>query len=127
MAQITRLNVQIDAGDDADVEELAELTTQLREQLLELDIERADLVTAGPAPAGTRGGEVVAIGALIVSLASSSGLLTAFVGCVQSWVSRLGRRQVRLEMDGDVLEVTGISSARQDELIRLWIARHSER
>lgn len=127
MDQTAQLNLQIDAGDDADAEELAELTVRLREQLLELDVERVDLVMSGPAPPGTRAGEVLAAGALIVSLARASGLLTALVSHVQAWVSSLGRRSVKLEMDGDVLEVTGISSRDQRELIQVWIARHSER
>ncbi|MGH3720231.1 MAG: hypothetical protein ACRDRI_15575 [Pseudonocardiaceae bacterium] len=51
--RVARLGLCIEAGPDADAEEL---TVQLREQLLELDIKRADRVTAGPAPPGARAG-----------------------------------------------------------------------
>jgi hypothetical protein len=33
---------------------------------------------------------------------------------------------VKLQLDGDSLELTGISPSDQRELIDLWIARHAE-
>ncbi|MGH3751325.1 MAG: hypothetical protein ACRDRP_01275 [Pseudonocardiaceae bacterium] len=125
--RVARLGLCIAAGCDADAEELAELAVQLREQLLELDIERADPVTAGQAPPGTRAGEIVVAGALTVMLAVSRKLLTALTEVVQSWVSLSGGRSVKLELDGDVLEVTGITRRDQRELIQAWIDRHTDR
>lgn len=124
--RIARLGLRI-ADSEADAEELAELVVDLREQLLELDIESADPATAGPAPPGTRAGEIVVAGALTVMLASSSGLLTELVKTVQVWVSRSGGRSVKLEIDGDVLEVTGITWRDQRELIEAWIDRGTPR
>jgi hypothetical protein len=123
--RIIRLGLYIETGSEADAEELAELAGQLGDQLLELDIERVDPVTDGQTPAGTRAGDVVVAGALMVSLIQSSGLLSAVVDMVRSWVCRIGRRSVRLEIDGDVLEVTGIGSQAQRELIQVWIDRHT--
>jgi hypothetical protein len=45
---------------------------------------------------------------------------------VQSWLSSSGDRSVKLELDGDVLEVTGITRGDQRELIRTWIDRHTD-
>ncbi len=125
--RVARLGLCIVAGSEADAEELAELTVHLREQLLELDIESADPATVGQAPPGTRAGEIVVAGALTVMLARSSGLLTKLIETVQSWVSLSGGRSVKLELDGDVLEVTGITRADQRELIQVWIDRHTDR
>jgi len=36
-------------------------------------------------------------------------------------------RRALLELDGDVLEVSGISSRRQDQLIKVWLDRHAGR
>ena len=124
--RVARLGLCIEADSEADAEELAKLAVDLREQLLELDIERADPVIVGQAPPGTRAGEIFVAGALTVMLAQSSGLLTALVETVQSWVSLGGRRSVKLEIDGDELEVTGITRADQRELIQAWIYRHSD-
>jgi hypothetical protein len=125
--RVARLGLCIETGSEADAEELAELAVDLREQLLELDIERADPVTAGQAPLGMRAGEIFVAGALTVLLALSQKLLTALTETVQSWVSRSGGRSVKLELDGDVLEVTGITRRDQRELIQTWIDRHTDR
>lgn len=125
--RVAGLGVRISADPEADAAELAELAAQLRDQLLELDIERADPVTVGPAPPGTRGGESVLAGALTVVLTLSSKLLTAVIATVQSWVTAMGARSVKLEIDGDVLEVTGITRDDQRELIQAWIDRHTDR
>ncbi|MBA2425721.1 MAG: hypothetical protein H0V60_01410 [Actinobacteria bacterium] len=45
---------------------------------------------------------------------------------IQKWVAGKGSRSVKLELDGDALEVTGLSSADQQRLITAWIERHSE-
>jgi hypothetical protein len=122
-----RLGLFIDAGPETDTEELYELAMQLRAELLELDIECADRMTAGQAPPDTRAGEVLLAGALTVMLAQSSGLLTKLIETVQSWISRGGERSVRLEIDDDVLEVTGITREDQRKLIQAWIDRHADR
>lgn len=125
--RVGRLDLCIEAGPEADAAELDELAVQLREQLLELDIEGADRATAGQAPPGARAGDILLAGALTVMLVQSSGLLTALVETVQSWVSRSGGRSVKLEIDDDVLEVTGITRTDQRELIETWIDRHTDR
>ena len=59
--RVARLGLCIAAGPEADA---AELAGQLREGLLELDIECADRATAGQAPPGARAGEILLAGAL---------------------------------------------------------------
>ncbi|MGB6164591.1 MAG: hypothetical protein WBF75_18890 [Pseudonocardiaceae bacterium] len=125
--RVAPLALRIAAGPEADAAELAELAVDLREQLLELDIERADPATVGQPPPGARAGEMLLAGALTVMLAQSSKLLTALIETVQSWVSRDGGRSVKLDIDGDVLEVTGITRKDQRELIQIWIDRHTDR
>ena len=126
MGEKTELRVQVDA-EDADAEEIAELTQQLRRALLELDVDAVEPMPEGNAPPGTKAGEALALGALLVSLVNASGLLAAVVDAIQSRVAGRGPRSVRLELDGDVLEVSGISSRRQDQLIKVWLDRHAGR
>ncbi|MGB8202813.1 MAG: hypothetical protein WCF33_24535, partial [Pseudonocardiaceae bacterium] len=83
--------------------------------------------TVGQPPPGARAGEMLLAGALTVILAQSSKLLTALIETVQSWVSQGGGRSVKLDIDGDVLEVTGITRKDQRELIQIWIDRHTDR
>jgi Effector Associated Constant Component 1 len=124
--QVAALALQVDAGADEDAEELAELTRQLRAELLQLDVEAVEPATAGEPPPGTRAVEALALGGLIVSLVKSAGMLASVVNAVRSWLGG-GQRSVKLELDGDVLEVTGVSSHEQQALINAWIERHAAR
>jgi hypothetical protein len=120
---VARLALRIDAGSGADQEELEQLTLQLRRELAELDVDSIELQRTGPAPPGARAVDVLALGTLVVTLVRSSGMLSAVVGVVQSWLAGPRQRSVKLELDGDVLEVTGLSTADQRRLIASWIAR----
>jgi Effector Associated Constant Component 1 len=124
--QVAALALQVDAGADEDAEELAELTRQLRAELLQLDVEAVEPATAGEPPPGTRAVEALALGGLIVSLVKSAGTLASVVNAVRSWLGG-GQRSVKLELDGDVLEVTGVSGSQQQALINAWIERHAAR
>ena len=70
--------------------------------------------------------DLAAVDALVVTLAQSQ-LLTAVVAAVQSWLSRSQRRSIRLELGGDVLELTGVASAEQRRLTDEWLRRHDGR
>jgi hypothetical protein len=124
--QVARLSVLVDAGPGADAEELDELTLQLRRELCDLEVESVELARSSRAPAGARAVDVLALGTLAVTLVKSSAVLTAVVNAVQAWLTAPGRRRVKLELDGDVLEVTGLSAADQRQLIASWIARHAD-
>jgi hypothetical protein len=117
------LRVQLEAGEDP--EAVDELTARLRRQLLELDVDAVERPSAGEPPPGTRGLETLALGTLIVKLARTPELLGMLTGAVRSWLSTQGKRTVKLEIDGDVIEVTGVSSSQQDRLIEAWIERNA--
>lgn len=119
-----RVELQVAAGADSDDEELAALTAQLRQELLELDVDAVDLARSGPAPAGTKAVDVLAIGGLILTLAKSSALAHV-VGAVQSWLHRDRRRQVEIQIGGDVLKLTAATDEDQRRLVDAWIARHA--
>jgi hypothetical protein len=118
------LTVRVDAGPEAGLEELDELTHLLRRELLELDVESVGPASTGQAPAGSRAGDALSVGTLAVTLLNSPELLLGVVGLVQSWLTRGSQRSVRLELDGDVLDVSGLTSRDQRELVRAWVARH---
>jgi hypothetical protein len=119
-----RLTLQVEA--DADPEELASLSRQLRHELLQLDVESVELAAIGPAPDGSKAIDAVAVGQLVAQLAASADALKVVVGTITAWLRR-GRvvRAIKLQMDDDVLEVTGVSSEDQKRLIDVWIARHA--
>lgn len=118
-----QLTVTLAAEPDTDVEDLERLTRQLRDELSELDVQ-AGFVTGGPAPANTKAGDVIEWGTLLLTLAASGGVITTLIGALQAWLTRHDRRCVTLEIDGNKLQVTGISSTEQKQLIDVWVRRH---
>jgi hypothetical protein len=124
--ETSQLFMSIDPEPGEDEEQRAWLAGQLREELLQLDVHRVDAVHGGEAPGGTRSGPWTAVGALLVTLAGDSGALAGLIDAVKSWLSRVGGRTAKLELDGDVLELTGVSSRQQQQLIDAWLARQRD-
>jgi hypothetical protein len=122
--KLARLGVQLAVGPDDDTEEVAEATLQLRRELLDLDVEAVEVPRAGEPPPGTRAVELAALGALVVTFAESQ-LLTPVVAAVRSWLAGQPQRSIKLELDGDVLELTGLSSTEQRRLADEWLRRHT--
>jgi hypothetical protein len=120
------LDVRVDVGPDADAEEIAEATLQLRRELLGLDVEAVELPSAGEPPPGTRAVELAAVGALVVTFAKSQ-LLGSVVAAIRAWLAGQQQRSIKLELDGDVLELTGVSSREQQRLAEEWLRRHESR
>ena len=111
----------------ADAERLAALTGYLRAELLQLDVEDVTTSQAGEAPPGARVVGVAAVGALLVALGQSADGLRAVVSAISAWLRRAEgtRRTVRLELDGDALELSQASAADQERLIELFVSKHA--
>ncbi|MEJ3744952.1 hypothetical protein WEI85_16850 [Actinomycetes bacterium KLBMP 9797] len=113
--------------DDADAERLDALTGFLRQELLQLDVVDVRPVPAGAAPQGARGFDAIAVGALLVTLSRSAEGLREVVLAVRRWLARGQgtRRTVRLELGGDVLELSEATAADQQRLVELFVGRHA--
>ena len=103
------LAVQVAVGPDADADEVAQATLQLRREILDLDVDAVEAPGAGEPPPGSRAVDVAALGALVVHVADTQ-LLTAVVAAVRSWLAGSSRRSIKLQLGGDALELTGVSS-----------------
>lgn len=124
--EIDQLRVEIAGA--ADAEELDELTSSLRRQLLELDVERVDRERDKQAsPAGSKAVDPITLGTLVVTLARSASALVGVVRTVRSSLSGSQTRSVKLSLGGDVLEITGASSKELDRLIAAWLERQVTR
>jgi hypothetical protein len=64
------------------------------------------------------------LGALLISLVAPGGVLTSVINKIQEWLSLHNNCSVTIEIGGDKLQVTGISSVEQKRLIDTWLARH---
>jgi hypothetical protein len=126
MADSLTLTLKIDAEADADEQELQVLTSRLKTELEDLkELESVDLARKDEAPARAKAGDPIAWGELILALFASGGVLTTLIGALQHWLSRHERRSITLEIAGDKLNVTGVTSEEQQRLIQEWISRHA--
>lgn len=116
------VRVTMSIGEEgSDAQRLDELTSLLRAELLDLDVAVA-YVPAGPAPDGARSGTVDSLASLVVTLAQSP-VLAAIINAVSTWLGQRRQRTVKLEIDGDVLELSGNPSAEQRRLTDEWLRR----
>ena len=120
------LRLQI-SEEEADAARLAALTGYLRAELLQLDVEDVTTPQSGDVPPGARVVGVAAVGTLLVALGQSADGFRAVVSAISAWLRRGEgtRRTVRLELDGDTLELSQASAADQERLIELFVSRHT--
>lgn len=120
------LRLQI-SEEEADAARLAEVTGYLRTELLQLDVENVTTAQSGDVPPGARVVSVAAVGTLLVALGQSVDGLRSVVSAIRDWLHRGEgtQRTVRLELDGDALELSQASAADQERLIELFVSRHA--
>ncbi len=123
----TKLIVKINPIPDLDLEELEQLTKKLRQELLELDIESAEFATTGEKIIGAKAGDPINWGTIIITLLAAGGVATKLIDLSQAWLTQNQQQSIVLEIDGDKLEIKGISSEEQQKLIDMWIERHSKK
>jgi len=118
------LVVQVDAGPEADEEELAELSLSLRDDLAELDVESVRLARGGPAPPGAKSVDPLELGTLVVTVVSS-GTLRALIDTANGWASRRRGGTLRVRIGEDELVLTGVSSDHHERVIEDWLTRRA--
>jgi hypothetical protein len=52
-------------------------------------------------------------------------MLGPVVAAIRSWLAGSRQRSIKLELDGDVLELTELSSEDQRRLADEWVRRHT--
>jgi hypothetical protein len=116
------LAIKLDAGPDSDPEQLDELTRALRHELLELDVEAVEFVSAGEAPEQAKGFGLASVGALIVRIVSGSAL-NGVAEVIKAWTSRDANRSVKLVMADESIELSGVSSGQAQQMLDAWVQK----
>lgn len=125
--QTIQLVLSINAGEETDAEEMEALTQQLYRDLLELeDVESVDLVRAGKQPERAKVSDPISWGTVLVTSLAAGGVITTLINAIQSWLTRNERRSITVEIDGDKLQITGISYKEQQQIINAWISNHTK-
>jgi hypothetical protein len=120
---LAQLAVRVE-DEEADPEELTDLTSHLRDELLDLEVEAVASPRLGEPPPGSRAVDLAALGTLIVTFAKPE-LLVAVVTPVRAWLAGFQQRSIKVTLDGDTLELTGLSSKQQHRVVAQWLDRHT--
>jgi hypothetical protein len=112
---------------DADLEETERLVARVRTELRELDLDSLQLHTpADPVPpAGAKAADPVTVGAVVLALSASGGVLPALVDTLRDWLGRQsGRHRVSVTIDDDTIELERASADERRALIDAFVRRH---
>ncbi|MET8827089.1 hypothetical protein ABZX40_05815 [Streptomyces sp. NPDC004610] len=110
-----KVRIVVDTGSGSDARERADAARQLREMLLRQPVGSAEPLAGGAPPEGSKAGELLVAGTVVVTLAPQ--LINAVVAVVQAWSERAAGRSAQLVLGDDSLEMTGLTAHQQQELI----------
>jgi hypothetical protein len=121
MSHPSEVRIVVGSDRDADLTALTRWTTQLS----------AELMAAGLRPSRPHDPELpeatksagITLTQLVVALASSS-VLVAVVRTVQSFATRARGSKIRVELDGDAIELDNADDDQRQQIVDLWLARH---
>ena len=113
--------------DGADALQLDKVAGRLRHELLQLDVVDVGRLHAAELPVGARALDAATVGGLVVGLGQSTAALSSVVSAIRQWLTRSGgvARAVRIEIDGDALELSEAPIADCDRLVDLFVSRHT--
>ncbi|WP_437085170.1 effector-associated constant component EACC1 [Streptomyces sp. enrichment culture] len=106
---------------DIDDEELMRLGGQLRRSLDALDVaEIRSARSAGAPPPGTKSGELITTGTIVVT--ASSFVLRQVLLLADTWLKNRPVRGIRVELDGRSIELGHATATERDRLIDAFLA-----
>jgi hypothetical protein len=116
--ELSDLNIEISAS-DATEEELDRMTRQLLSELRETNVESAELAKGEEAPRGSKSGDPVTMGSIVIS--ALPAVLPAVAALVQAWVARGQGRTVKFKgkIGREVIEFEGSPDEFQKLLAKL--------
>ena len=82
----------------------------------------------GPAPGGSKGVELVAIGALLVHVTDSVPVVNAVVTSVRQWLARTAwsGRSLKITVEGRTLELSAATAEQQQQLVAEFVRSLSD-
>jgi ferric-dicitrate binding protein FerR (iron transport regulator) len=99
--------------------------SQLRRELLELEMDAVERPPAEQPPPGPRAVEAAALGTLLVAAGRGAIGVVVRLRTLQAWVARRSSRTVKLTLDGDSIELMNASSRAQRRLTESVVAHHA--
>ncbi|WP_239341422.1 hypothetical protein [Frankia sp. CiP3] len=123
---MTKLLVVVAPDPEVDNEAGERLTRQLRAQIGELDVESVGLAAGGSVPDGAKAADPATVGAIVVALSASGGVLPTLVGMLRDWLARHDRaHRISMTIDGDTIDMDRATADQQRALVDAFVRRHS--
>ena len=120
MSNVIELIVQVGPSGDDDGD-AAFAVARLRTELLQLDIDAASPIPSEEVPERAKALSGV-VGALAVKLGPAA--LKALLAKIRDWATR-NNRSIEVSIAGDSIKITGATSAQQQQLLNVWLAKHA--
>jgi hypothetical protein len=119
------LIIHLDVGTDQDLRGLERASVNLRSELGRLDgVESVQPLSLGKAPVGSKVADPLSAGSILMTLAASGGVLTSLIGVLKDWLGRREGRKISLQIGQDKLEITGLPTEAEKELIEAFFRKH---
>lgn len=111
---------------DADPEEAERLAARLRGEMRGLDVDALHALSDGAPPLGAKAVDPVTVGAVVLALSASGGVLPTLVETLRDWLGRQSsaKHRVSVTIDGDTIELERASADERQELIDAFVRRH---
>jgi hypothetical protein len=119
MTDASAIVITIDPGPGLDPEETERQATELRNELLRLDVDEVEHVSAGEAPEGTRAIELIALGSLLVKFGPD--VINAVAGTLQAWLGRESRRKITVHLGDKEITLDNASDEERRKLIDAFV------
>lgn len=98
----------LDTDYGAGAEELASLTGNLRQQLLQTEVNDVHTVRSGELPEGAKAAGAVEWGALLITLAKSKHVIAGVVAALTTWIQRNQGTQAHLKVGPCDIDLKGM-------------------
>jgi hypothetical protein len=110
---------------DVGPDEVDRLVRQLCAELKDLDVESVAPVAAEDVPLGAKGADPFSLGALLITLSATGGVVTVLIETVGDWLARhAAARRISVTIAGDTLVLEKGSKQERSALIDGYLRRH---
>ncbi len=112
------------ADDEFDAERVDRLARQLRSEFDEREFDTRPVVTDAP---GNSKGDAAVAGAIAVALVGAGGMIPTMIAVLRDWLARrTGPERISVKVGDDSIELDRPSFSEREQLLQLFLAKHTE-
>lgn len=110
--------------DEFDAERVDRLARQLRSEFDEREFDTLPVTADAP---GNSKGDAVTYGAIAVAMGGAGGMIPSLISVLRDWLARrTGPERISVKVGDDSLELDRPSFSEREQLLQLFLAKHTE-